>query len=67
MQQDWPSFMGADDTFWEHEWTKHGTCALDILGSEHKYFKTVLKLHYKYDLAVSGRGKGGSAARVLYL
>ncbi|PNH11508.1 Extracellular ribonuclease LE [Tetrabaena socialis] len=51
LEEEWPSFFGTDDTFWEHEWSKHGTCALNVLKDEHKFFKTVLKLHWRYDLA----------------
>jgi len=52
MELAWPSYMDDSDSenFWAHEWNKHGTCALAELPSEHKYFKTVLKLHWKYDL-----------------
>jgi ribonuclease T2 len=53
LEDDWPSFMGPDATFWEHEWSKHGTCALSIFSSEYKYFKTVLRMHHRYDLGVS--------------
>lgn len=54
MEEEWPSFMGNNDdaVFWKHEWEKHGTCATDVLPDEHKYFKTVLKLHYRYNLEV---------------
>ena len=26
MKQYWKDYKGDDDTFWEHEWGKHGTC-----------------------------------------
>ncbi len=26
MQTYWKDINGADETFWEHEWSKHGTC-----------------------------------------
>jgi ribonuclease T2 len=22
----WKDYQGDDETFWEHEWAKHGTC-----------------------------------------
>ncbi|KXZ54538.1 hypothetical protein GPECTOR_4g603 [Gonium pectorale] len=55
LEEEWPSFMGTDGDFWDHEWSKHGTCALSLLPTEHKYFKTVLKLHWRYDLAAALR------------
>lgn len=50
----WPSYMDDKDSdnFWAHEWNKHGTCALAEFHSEHRFFKTVLKLHQRYDLMV---------------
>ena len=38
--------------FWQHEWEKHGTCAMDIknISSEIRYFKKGLELFDKYDM-----------------
>ncbi len=41
----WPSWSSDDATFWNHEWTRHGTCAEDVIGGQHDYFKAVLRLH----------------------
>lgn len=43
--------LGAVNTcFWEHEWDCHGSCS----GlTQQDYFQDTLKLHYKYDIAVS--------------
>ncbi|RUS20551.1 base non specific RNase Rh [Endogone sp. FLAS-F59071] len=61
MQTYWPSDAGPDDTFWVHEWGKHGTCVTTLAptcyGSSYKkyedvhdYFKQALSLRSKYDL-----------------
>lgn len=49
----WPN-MYTDtpmNDFWEHEWTKHGTCAtsLPVLGREVDYFNQTLNLNRQYD------------------
>lgn len=40
------------ESFWEHEYTKHGTCAavLDSMNSEVKYFQKGLDLFDKYPM-----------------
>lgn len=45
----WPSLNGAAASFWAHEYTKHGTCAEDVLPTELSYFSTALKLRSAYD------------------
>jgi ribonuclease T2 len=51
MRCEWPSFHGADASFWRHEVEKHGSCAVPVVGkSEAAYFNTALRLHEKYDL-----------------
>nr|BAA95359.1 S-like RNase [Volvox carteri f. nagariensis] len=55
LEVEWPSVYDSDETFWEHEWSKHGTCALDIFPSEHSYFGHILKLHWRYDLSAALR------------
>lgn len=73
LEKAWPSWSSADETFWSHEWTRHGTCAEGIVGHQHDFFQTVLRLHNKLDVQVhmqqwqhalrqSGRGHGACGA-----
>lgn len=41
------------NSFWAHEWNKHGTCAsiLPQLDSVTNYFRMGLKLNQQYDLS----------------
>lgn len=50
MRCEWPSFHGGSPAFWDHEWTKHGTCAEPLLGNHSAFFNTALKLHEQFDL-----------------
>jgi len=47
LSQKWGSLKasGTSDEFWEHEWTKHGTCAMKapLLKGELNYFKNALE------------------------
>uniref|UniRef100_A0A7R9V9Y2 Uncharacterized protein n=1 Tax=Chlamydomonas euryale TaxID=1486919 RepID=A0A7R9V9Y2_9CHLO len=58
LKEVWPTVFEDNERFWEHEWTKHGTCSLDVLPDEHAYFKAVLDLHAEYDLAAAFKAKG---------
>ena len=55
---EWPSFHGSTSTFWDHEWSRHGTCAAPLLGNRTEFFKTVVQLHDKYDLNHLFQSKG---------
>jgi len=50
----WYEIDGTKDAhnFWKHEWTKHGSCAmeLEIFDTELKYFSEALALRKKLDL-----------------
>ncbi len=56
MNREWGSLAcpsSDSESFWNHEWTTHGTCS----GfSQHAYFKAALNLYNQYDLT------GGLAA-----
>merc|ERR1711959_304601 len=41
----WPSCDGPAQSFWSHEWGKHGTCST---MSQHAYFSTALNLLSQY-------------------
>eukprot|EP01120_Amphizonella_sp_Union-15-10_P015457 TRINITY_DN7962_c0_g1_i1.p1 TRINITY_DN7962_c0_g1~~TRINITY_DN7962_c0_g1_i1.p1 ORF type:complete len:224 (-),score=31.15 TRINITY_DN7962_c0_g1_i1:118-756(-) len=51
MQTYWPSLSGSDDSFWKHEWEKHGTCAMTLpaLSTENLFFAETLRLRLKVD------------------
>ncbi|GIL83126.1 hypothetical protein Vretifemale_11941 [Volvox reticuliferus] len=53
LKSEWPTVYDSYEEFWDHEWSKHGTCALDVFPSEHSYFKSILRLHRQYDLAAA--------------
>lgn len=50
----WPNLYPDTEanSFWEHEWSKHGTCATSVpaTSNELKYFQMGLKLHAQYNL-----------------
>jgi len=50
MALEWPSLIGTNPQFWQHEWEKHGTCATKEFKNEREYFTTILSLHDQYDL-----------------
>lgn len=46
----WPSLVSPDqDSFWAHEWNKHGTCCEKLTPREHVYFQLVLLLRSRFD------------------
>lgn len=49
----WPNLYTNTplESFWKHEWEKHGTCALSLpeIQSESDYFNVSLSLRTKYD------------------
>jgi len=50
----WPNVIAGESptSFWEHEWTKHGTCAKSLAATEgeHNYFSTSLDLNEKFSI-----------------
>ncbi|XP_039069478.1 ribonuclease 1-like [Hibiscus syriacus] len=46
MRKNWPTLAcpsGSGETFWSHEWEKHGTCSESVFD-QHNYFETTLGL-----------------------
>lgn len=53
MERVWPSWSSDDEAFWNHEWARHGTCAMStIRGHQHRFFETVLRLHEQLNIQV---------------
>ncbi|KAF9356323.1 ribonuclease T2-like [Mortierella sp. AD094] len=56
----WSSYTGDNNSFWSHEWSKHGTCVSTLAPScdpnyvqdqdVYNYFNTALGLRQQYDL-----------------
>ena len=46
----WPSLNGPSDTFWQHEYEKHGTCCTDVFPDELSYFNGTLALPAQYNI-----------------
>jgi len=45
LQKNWASCQGKSESFWEHEWLKHGTC-FDPPTTEYKYFCDALNIFH---------------------
>ncbi|XP_048733907.1 ribonuclease Oy-like [Ostrea edulis] len=49
----WPNMYSdsSEYSFWEHEWSKHGTCAssLNSTSTEYKYFSKALDLYTRFN------------------
>ncbi|XP_070577132.1 ribonuclease Oy-like [Ptychodera flava] len=62
MEVYWPNLFTDSklESFWEHEWDKHGTCGTDLeaIDTEYKFFSAGLKLYHKLDFlkALSSNG-----------
>eukprot|EP01136_Pigoraptor_vietnamica_P036523 Opistho-1_new@103226 len=58
----WANLFGdsSDDSFWGHEWGRHGTCSLDIVSKEIEYFEAALELRSRYDFAAALSSNGVS-------
>lgn len=62
LKTEWPTYNPSGDyhDFWEHEWTKHGSCSLDNsqVNTQFKYFDKTLQLHSTYKIASVLNGAG---------
>ena len=64
MKEHWTNIFAdsPEESLWEHEWDKHGTCAAELpqLHSEYDYFlqgrlfliKLFINLHFNEELAI---------------
>lgn len=53
LDSQWFSVHGPNaESFWAHEWEKHGTCSIVLpeLRTQFKYFKTGLNLNNQYNI-----------------
>jgi len=55
----WPSCSGSAESFWSHEWSKHGTCSK---MSQHAYFSKALSLVKQY----RGSCESGSSCDICF-
>jgi ribonuclease T2 len=55
----WPNILvgSSYDSFWEHEWTKHGTCSTQ--KTEHDYFATALSLYQTFNVTYQALRNSG--------
>ncbi|KAK2948454.1 putative Ribonuclease [Blattamonas nauphoetae] len=51
LAKQWFSNVNSDEYFYDHEWTKHGTCATDILPTIRDYFSKSIELNKGLDLS----------------
>ncbi|MED6192495.1 hypothetical protein PIB30_010430 [Stylosanthes scabra] len=50
LKQQWPNLLvGQDDTFWKHEWKKHGTCSENKFDLPN-YFQLTINIKQRLDI-----------------
>merc|ERR1711959_761314 len=56
----WPTVQSSstNDEFWSHEWEKHGSCALSMMGSQSNFFAAGIATRERVDLANGLRNAG---------
>ena len=52
LKASWPSVFSKSASFWQHEWRRHGTCAMGKFATERDFFASVLQLDAQYDANV---------------
>lgn len=71
MRKSWPSFTGANENFWNHEYNKHGYCMVEEFDWDgyEDYFSFVLDLFnrdYKYLIQQAFPGKSSTTLTITY-
>lgn len=60
MDKYWPSYQEANEGFWSHEWSKHGTCSSSIssMDTQLGFFSMTLKARQTYDITSAWANAG---------
>ncbi|KAH7826587.1 putative Ribonuclease 1 [Monocercomonoides exilis] len=66
LSKNWVSTQGPDNSFYTHEWEKHGTCAMDLFHTERDYFSSVVNLNKRLNIAGIFRAAGIIAGNRTY-
>ncbi|EGG20320.1 ribonuclease T2 [Cavenderia fasciculata] len=55
LDQDWPSLFALNNNdFWDHEWTKHGTCSVvGPITDQYDYFAASIKTLYNHNITLA--------------
>jgi ribonuclease T2 len=49
----WPSLNGPSQSFWQHEWNTHGSCATDVFATQLDFFNSTLNYLAQYNISAA--------------